>query len=199
MRDYRKTLWFTLAAPSLILSAACRAPKNSCPIGLKGLAAAGSDVLQWGGAPAKVSASINNIAVECIPEAAAKTEIEQAVRRVPSSYVIAATATVNQYVFDQNWMAKVQQLGSLDDFVEFEAVSSSGVVLGSGRGKFQIVPGNFTATVSARIEKPDRCRSQPSVGNPSTMDIWTENSRAVSNEPCARKHRNAPIPYIEYR
>jgi hypothetical protein len=135
---------------------ACDTPKSACPSGLSGSPAKDANLLQWSGdtPTPKVSAVISKVAVECIPEGMPKTEAEGRIRGLHATYVIAATATINQRIADEKWRQNATRFSSLDDAVEFEAVTASGVVLGSGRGKFAVVGGQefLESTVSGRIE-----------------------------------------------
>lgn len=142
----------------VFVCAACGPPKNNCPAGLKGTPAKGTELLKWSssasGVADYVNAIITNVAIECIAEGLPATEIERRLRAARTSYVIAATATIDQWIFDSKWFERANRFGQLSDEIEFEAVSASGVVLGSGRGRYTVIGGDvhLQPTISGRIE-----------------------------------------------
>ena len=140
----------------LVLSSACQPPKDYCPRNLDGVKDPDGSSLAWGGHPPKVSADIERVAVECVAQGLPSTEAERAVRGSRSAYLIAATATIRQYLPDQKWFSLLpaSTAANFEDEIEFEAVSTKGVVLASTRGKFRVVAGDtvLRLTVSGQME-----------------------------------------------
>jgi hypothetical protein len=119
-------------------------PENACPAVQGTPDSAGAGIVGWGGESAKVTAQIASVAVECIPMLEPAIDTSKAKRGAYNVYQIAVTATVNYQI-------KVDRLPDTEADIIFEAVSPSGVVLGSARSRFRMVENGSAGTASARI------------------------------------------------
>jgi hypothetical protein len=78
-------------------------------------------------------------------------QTEKGKRDAFTDYELAATAHISYAIKDAKWFETVTRYHNLSDTVIFQATSASGVVLGSAMSPFDIVGGNTSGTVSARI------------------------------------------------
>jgi hypothetical protein len=122
-------------------------PDNACPV-VRGTPDSAEAGIVWGGEPAKVTAQIASVAVECIPIFQPAIDTPKARRGAYNEYQIAVTATVNYQIKDK---AYVDRPPDTEANIIFEAVSQSGVVLGSARSRFRIIENVSAGTASARI------------------------------------------------
>jgi hypothetical protein len=123
-------------------------PEDACPV-LQGTPDPTEAGIVWGGEPAKATAQIVSVAVECIPIFEPAVETEKVKRGAYNEYQVAVTATVSYEVKDKEFVDRMP--GNLEANITFEVVSRSGVVLGSAAGRFRMVGNATTGTVSARI------------------------------------------------
>jgi hypothetical protein len=94
-----------------------------------------------------------SVDVECIAETVSPSGGDRNSRGAQAPYTIAATARIRQLIHDEKWVENASRFSGIDDSVAFEAISGRGVVLGSGGGKFVVVPGDYlhVGTVSAKM------------------------------------------------
>jgi len=98
-----------------------------------------------------VSARISDVRVECIPLNHESTNTENVKRDTHADYELAVTAVIRYTISDSKAFLDATSSGGLSAPVIIEAVSSSGVVLGSTFTTFAVVGGGSAGTASAKI------------------------------------------------
>ena len=125
--------------------------QNHCPHDLGAEIFAPESSIVWGGDERKITAVIQSIAIECIPAHHAAMEADRAKIGAYTDYEIAATATISCEIADAQYFESATQDRDLRATVLFEAVSASGVLLGSASGSFSILKNSTHRTASAKI------------------------------------------------
>lgn len=125
---------------------------DACPANLNGAPSQVGATESWSmtGKPPIASVLISAVAVECIPDRtpAVTTDKEKVPAR--TSYRLATTSTVMVTVLDSVSFMSARREGGLSDNLIVEALSGTGVVLGSGTGHLKLEVGGVT-TVSVAI------------------------------------------------
>ena len=152
MRIANGLLCLILSTGAFACTGPAPTPEDACPPSIAGDVEP-QPTIHWGDRekPA-VSATITNLAVECIPEPRPPVTTGKVDVPADTSYQIATTATIAITVGDSAAYRHTMSEGpDLKDFVVLEAISSNGVVLGSSREEFRVQNGARSATVSATI------------------------------------------------
>ena len=125
--------------------------QNLCPTVLPAAPSLSDSTIQWWNGPAKhvyASARITSVSAECIPDGHHTTASDKAARDTFQDYELAITATVTYDISDEASFS----IAPANDSLIFEAMSRSGVVLGSATTPFSLVGGDSTGgTASAKI------------------------------------------------
>lgn len=126
---------------------------DECPKNLFGNWDAGDSNASWGNPP-KVWATITDVSVECVP-VPTSTERPSAY----SYYEIAATAKIRYGIDDLVFFRDLARNKDLEGTAIFEAVSASGVVLGSAQGSIRIIEGGdaVRGVLRCQTDPPRSC------------------------------------------
>jgi hypothetical protein len=121
---------------------------DPCPPILKASADPGHSILLWG--KDRASAEIGHVVAECV---AMELPVTKESPKGGRAYSIIATATaagrVLDTIADQNPYRPTPKYTAS---VLFEALSKSGVVLGTGYGSFTVIRGDDSTTVTGRVD-----------------------------------------------
>src|SRR5690606_23316689 len=104
----------------------------------------------WGGDSTRVRATLQRAVADCIPytESAALSG-DHATSRKAVQFPV--TADIEFEVLDHEWLRTATRYWDLEANIIFEARTESGVVLASARGRFRLIRGGKTTSVSATI------------------------------------------------
>jgi len=115
---------------------------DACPPGLAGAPSpASGGIIEAVGGQERLAGSITAVLVECLPSPG---EADRGWRRASTGYELAVTATVEYKISDQDF-------ASSDANVIFEALSATGVVLGSTKAFFRFTKNGSSGQISAKI------------------------------------------------
>jgi len=118
---------------------------DACPSGLAGAPSPESGgIIEAVGGQERLTGSITSVLVECLPSRHEPGQADRGWRRASTDYEVAVTATVEYKISDQDF-------ASSDANVIFEALSATGVVLGSTKAFFRFTKNGSSGQISAKI------------------------------------------------
>lgn len=117
---------------------------------IKAMPSATDAGIKWGREKAKITANIDDVVIECIP-VERPTDLSKSKTNVDNEYEIAATANISYIIFDKSFYRQITIYSDIEAKVIFEALSTSGVVLGQAEGTVRIIENGSSAKASAKI------------------------------------------------
>lgn len=143
----RVTCYMTLGVTLLVFG--CAPDRGGCPKDLSANPSERESGVMWGGEERFAEARISRVAAECIAiRGAGEGDSGEPPTRMEVQ--IAVTATVQYQINDEEWFNS-QRFGGPTPAAMFEALSASGVVLGSERASIALRLTGSEGTMSTTI------------------------------------------------